>query len=67
MSAVGLPLVGVTMNSQAQRRVGDDHLARQVAALDATAKVHVGLALTTPNAEKVREHGSDLGWPASMA
>jgi hypothetical protein len=32
------------MSIQAQRRIGYDYLIRQVAALDATAKGHLGLA-----------------------
>jgi hypothetical protein len=44
---------------------GYDYLTRQVAALDATEKGHVGLASTTPNAEKLRGPGSPLAWPAS--
>jgi hypothetical protein len=46
---------------------GYDYLTRQVAALDAIEKGHVGLASTTPNAEKVWGRGSDLARAASMA
>ena len=46
---------------------GYDYLTRQVAALDATERVMLVWPPTTPDAERLREHGSALAWPASTA
>jgi hypothetical protein len=47
---------------------GYDYLTRQVAALDATAKGHVGLAsYYTERGERVRGRGLAPAWPASAA
>jgi hypothetical protein len=46
---------------------GYDYLTRQVAALDATEKGHVGLASYYTERGEPREPGSDLAWPASTA
>ena len=47
---------------------GYDYLTRQVAALDATEKGHVGLAsYYTERGETSGSRGSALAWPASMA
>jgi hypothetical protein len=45
-----------------------DYLTRQVAALDATSKGHIGLAFYyTERGERVRGRGSAPVWPASTA
>ena len=44
---------------------GYDYLTRQVAALDATEKGHVGLAFYYTERGESPGSGSDLGWPAS--
>jgi hypothetical protein len=47
---------------------GYDYLTRQVAALDATEKGHIGLAsYYTGRGERAREPGSALAWPVSTA
>jgi hypothetical protein len=46
---------------------GYDYLTRQVAALDATAKGHVGLASYYTERVRLRGPGSALAWPALMA
>jgi hypothetical protein len=46
---------------------GYDYLTRQVAALDATEKGHVGLASYYADAEKLPEPGSAPASPASTA
>jgi hypothetical protein len=54
-------------HSQAQRWFGYDYLTRQVAALDATAKGHVGLAsYYTERGERVWGPGSALAWSKLM-
>jgi hypothetical protein len=44
---------------------GYDYLTRQVAALDATDKGHVGLASYYTERGETPEPGSDPGWPES--
>ena len=46
---------------------GYDYLTRQVAALDATHKGHVGLAAYYTAQGKCRAAGSGPGWPGSTA
>jgi hypothetical protein len=46
---------------------GYDYLTRQVAALDATEKGHVGLASYYTERGEIPGLGSGLAWPASTA
>jgi hypothetical protein len=59
-------LVVVTMSiHKLSAGSGYDYLTRQVAALDATEKGHVGLAFYYTERGESPGSGSDLGWPAS--
>jgi len=60
--------VGVTMSiHKLTAGSGYDYLTRQVAALDATEKGHIGWRPTTPNAVRRRGCGSVPAWAGSTA
>jgi hypothetical protein len=60
--------MGVTMSiHKLTAGSGYDYLTRQVAALDATEKGHIGLASTTPNGVRSQECGSVRAWTGSTA
>jgi hypothetical protein len=62
------PSVVVTMSiHKLSAGSGYDYLTRQVAALDATAKGHVGLASCYTERGESLGCGLALGWPALMA